>query len=132
MRHLHVVFVDGGMEDRAASPSEHDGLEDGQIGGFVEADDGDERVGLLVHAEHAAGIVDEGRRHLIRAGLVAWQYLVEMRLITFINVARQRAAARWSRSTSPRCKSGREREERERRRRGGHEVVDPLKGEKQY
>ena len=50
VRHLHVVFVDGGAEDRAASPSEHDGLEDGHIGGFVKANDGDERVGLLVHA----------------------------------------------------------------------------------
>jgi hypothetical protein len=35
---------------------------------FVEADNGDERRGLLVDAEHAAGVVDEGGRHFKLAG----------------------------------------------------------------
>ena len=61
--HLNVIFIDCTVKVCAAAPSEYHGVENGQVGGSVEANDRDEGRGLLVNAEHAAGVVDEGGRH---------------------------------------------------------------------
>ena len=62
--HLNVIFINFTVKFCAAAPSEHHGVENGQVGGFVEASDGDERRGLLVDAEHAVCVVDEGGGHV--------------------------------------------------------------------
>ena len=62
-QHLHVVFVDSRAKLWAAVPSVHHGFRDRHVGSFVQADDGNERVGFLVDAEHAACVIHEGGSH---------------------------------------------------------------------
>lgn len=57
------------MELGAVAPGEHHGVKNRHVGGPVEADDGNERGRLLVDAEHAAGVVDEGGGHLQEGGV---------------------------------------------------------------